>query len=138
MSHELAGPLHVIKPLALEASEQGAVHTSLTAVPVMAPDQATPLLDRYLFSTFKAAFGGRVRFIVSGGAPLSSHVEEYLATTLCTPVLQVGWAFRMCSIVTLVHASPCCSCQVLSATRSSCCKGEGQCPPSATSREQVA
>ena len=56
----------------------------------MLPDQATPLLDRYLFSTFKAAFGGRVRFIVSGGAPLSSHVEEYLATTLCTPVFQVG------------------------------------------------
>jgi hypothetical protein len=54
----------------------------------VAPGQATPLLDHYLFSTFKGAFGGRVRFIVSGGAPLSSHVEEYLATALCTPVFQ--------------------------------------------------
>ena len=52
--------------------------------------QATPLLDRYIFSTFKSAFGGRVRFIVSGGAPLSTHVEEYLAVTLCTPVFQAS------------------------------------------------
>lgn len=51
--------------------------------------QATPLLDKYIFSPFKAAFGGRVRFIVSGGAPLSTHVEEYLTTALCTPVFQV-------------------------------------------------
>ena len=52
--------------------------------------QATPLLDKYIFSTFKSAFGGRVRFIVSGGAPLSTHVEEYLAVTLCTPVFQAS------------------------------------------------
>ena len=51
--------------------------------------QATPLLDKYIFSTFKSAFGGRVRFIVSGGAPLSTHVEEYLTTVLSTPVFQV-------------------------------------------------
>lgn len=51
--------------------------------------QATPLLDKYIFSTFRSAFGGRVRFIVSGGAPLSTHVEEYLTTALCTPVFQV-------------------------------------------------
>ena len=56
--------------------------------------QATPLLDKYIFSTFKSAFGGRVRFIVSGGAPLSTHVEEYLTTVLCTPVFQV----RPCNI----------------------------------------
>jgi hypothetical protein len=52
--------------------------------------QATPLLDRFLFSTFKKAFGGRVRFIVSGGAPLSTHVEDFLKVTLCTPVFQVS------------------------------------------------
>ncbi|BDA46672.1 Long chain acyl-CoA synthetase 3 [Coccomyxa sp. Obi] len=51
-------------------------------------NRATPLLDKYLFNTFKKAFGGRVRFIVSGGAPLSTHVEEYLKVTLCTPVFQ--------------------------------------------------
>lgn len=55
--------------------------------------QATPLLDKYLFNTFKKAFGGRVRFIVSGGAPLSTHVEEYLKVTLCTPVFQARTRF---------------------------------------------
>jgi long-chain acyl-CoA synthetase len=60
------------------------------AIPMCFLLQATPLLDKYIFSTFKSAFGGRVRFIVSGGAPLSTHVEEYLAVTLCTPVFQAS------------------------------------------------
>lgn len=51
--------------------------------------QAAPLLDKLLFKPFKAAFGGRVRFIVSGGAPLASHVEDYLQAALCCPVFQV-------------------------------------------------
>ena len=61
--------------------------------------QATPLLDKYLFSAFKSAFGGRVRFIVSGGAPLSTQVEEYLATVLCTPVFQVHPRSIACSLI---------------------------------------
>lgn len=52
--------------------------------------QSAPLLDKLLFKTFKQAFGGRVRFIVSGGAPLASHVEDFLAVTLCAPVFQAG------------------------------------------------
>lgn len=51
--------------------------------------QAAPLLDALLFKTFKQAFGGRVRFIVSGGAPLATHVEQFLTVTLCAPVFQV-------------------------------------------------
>lgn len=57
--------------------------------------QATPLLDRYLFSTFKKAFGGRLRFIVSGGAPLSGSVEDYLVVALSVPVLQVRAALAL-------------------------------------------
>lgn len=81
--------------------------------------QATPLLDRYLFSTFKKAFGGRVRFIVSGGAPLSTHVEEYLKVTLCTPVFQVGYPSshatllfhpRRCRPVLLLSTEAACGC----------------------------
>lgn len=52
------------------------------------PARAAPLLDKLLFKPFKAAFGGRVRFIVSGGAPLASHVEDYLQAALCCPVFQ--------------------------------------------------
>ncbi|KAK9812539.1 hypothetical protein WJX73_007361 [Symbiochloris irregularis] len=49
---------------------------------------ASPFLDSTLFKPFKKAFGGRVRFIVSGGAPLAKHVEEYLAASLGAPVFQ--------------------------------------------------
>ena len=50
--------------------------------------QATPLLDYVLFNRFRTGFGGRVRFIVSGGAPLSTSVAEFLAVALCSPVFQ--------------------------------------------------
>ena len=49
--------------------------------------QAAPWLDGILFKKFKQAFGGRVRFIVSGGAPLATHIEEYLAVRAVLPRL---------------------------------------------------
>ena len=55
--------------------------------------QASPLMDRVVFKKTKAAFGGRVRFVVSGGAPLGPSVEEFLNITLCCPVLQVRQFF---------------------------------------------
>jgi long-chain acyl-CoA synthetase len=36
----------------------------------------------------KRALGGHVRIVISGGAPLSSHVEEYLRVVMCAPILQ--------------------------------------------------
>jgi hypothetical protein len=36
----------------------------------------------------KARLGGSVRVIVSGGAPLAPHVEEFLKVTMCAPVVQ--------------------------------------------------
>ena len=36
----------------------------------------------------KAALGGEVRIIVSGGAPLAPHIEDFLKVTLCSPVVQ--------------------------------------------------
>lgn len=51
--------------------------------------QMSPLIDRTILKTVKQAFGGRVRFVVSGGAPLGPSVEEFLNITLCCPVLQV-------------------------------------------------
>ena len=55
--------------------------------------QASPLMDRIVFKKTKAAFGGRVRFVVSGGAPLGPSVEEFLHIALCCPVLQVRQDF---------------------------------------------
>ncbi len=51
--------------------------------------QATPLFDKLVFSKVKARLGGRVKLIVSGGAPLAGHVEEFLKVTMCAPVVQV-------------------------------------------------
>eukprot|EP00889_Picochlorum_renovo_P003946 jgi/Picre1/30976/NNA_006334.t1 len=41
----------------------------------------------YVFQQLKKALGGHVRFIVSGGAPLAAHVEDF-GTVCLAPVLQ--------------------------------------------------
>ncbi len=80
--------------------------------------QATPLLDKFIFAPFKSAFGGRVRFIVSGGAPLSTHVEEYLTTALSTPVFQVGPFLHM-SVTSLCLLKVCMTLHIIRPAR--CC-----------------
>ncbi len=46
-------------------------------------------MDQLVFKKIRAAMGGRVRFIVSGGAPLAPHVEDFCNVAL-GPLLQVG------------------------------------------------
>ena len=61
------------------------------AVPPESPpciSQASPLFDKLVFSKLKEALGGRVRIIISGAAPLSSHVEEFLKVCMMTKVCQ--------------------------------------------------
>lgn len=50
--------------------------------------QASPLFDKLVFSKVKAALGGKVRLILTGGAPLARHVEDFLKVTMCCPVVQ--------------------------------------------------
>lgn len=50
--------------------------------------QASPLFDKVVFGKVKAALGGEVRIIVTGGAPLARHVEDFLKVTMCCPVVQ--------------------------------------------------
>ena len=49
-----------------------------------------PIVDNMVFSTVQQRLGGRVRIIVSGGAPLAEHVETFLKVTMCCPVAQVS------------------------------------------------
>lgn len=42
----------------------------------------------YYFSKDKEQAGGRIRLIISGGAPLSSEIEEFLRVTCCCFVVQ--------------------------------------------------
>jgi long-chain acyl-CoA synthetase len=48
-----------------------------------------PIWDSLIFSRTAERMGGRVKLIVSGGAPLSGEVQEFLAACFCCPVLQV-------------------------------------------------
>lgn len=53
-------------------------------------DKSAPLLDKLVFDKIKQGFGGRVRLMLSGAAPLPQHVEEFLRVTCCT-VLSQGY-----------------------------------------------
>ncbi|KAK6251435.1 hypothetical protein SCA6_005440 [Theobroma cacao] len=50
--------------------------------------EASPICDKVVFSKVKQGLGGRVRIILSGAAPLSAHVEEFLRVVACCHVLQ--------------------------------------------------
>ncbi|XP_042034028.1 long chain acyl-CoA synthetase 4-like [Salvia splendens] len=49
---------------------------------------ASPMSDKVVFSKIKQGLGGNVRIILSGAAPLASHVEEYLKIVTGSYVLQ--------------------------------------------------
>jgi long-chain acyl-CoA synthetase len=51
-------------------------------------DAASKLFDKLLFNKVRMGLGGRVRLVISGAAPLSGHVEEFLRVIMCAPVLQ--------------------------------------------------
>ncbi|KAL8555944.1 hypothetical protein ACS0TY_003675 [Phlomoides rotata] len=53
-------------------------------------DEASPLLDKLVFDKIKQGFGGRVRLMLSGAAPLPKHIEEFLRVTCCC-VLSQGY-----------------------------------------------
>jgi long-subunit acyl-CoA synthetase (AMP-forming) len=52
--------------------------------------QASKISDAVVFNKIKQKLGGRVRVILTGGAPISAHVEEFLRVTMCAPLVQVG------------------------------------------------
>eukprot|EP00798_Chlamydomonas_sp_ICE-L_P002723 gene2723-12596_t len=51
-------------------------------------DKASVISDMLVFKKIKAKLGGRVRLIVTGGAPMSQPVEEFLRVAMCAPVTQ--------------------------------------------------
>ena len=50
--------------------------------------QTSPILDRIVFSKIAAKMGGRVRYLLSGGAPLSADTQRFINIAFCVPVLQ--------------------------------------------------
>ncbi|KAL9230950.1 hypothetical protein vseg_006233 [Gypsophila vaccaria] len=49
---------------------------------------AAPIFDKIVFNKVKEALGGKVRLILSGAAPLATHVETFLRVVACCYVLQ--------------------------------------------------
>ncbi|XP_058113253.1 long chain acyl-CoA synthetase 4-like [Magnolia sinica] len=50
--------------------------------------EAALLFDKVVFSQVKKGLGGKVRLILSGAAPLATHVEAFLRVVACAHVLQ--------------------------------------------------
>ncbi|EFA84511.1 fatty acyl-CoA synthetase [Heterostelium album PN500] len=49
---------------------------------------STPIWDKILFSKTQEKLGGRVKFILSGSAPLDPKIAEFLIACFCCPVVQ--------------------------------------------------
>ncbi|GJT00747.1 long chain acyl-CoA synthetase 1 [Tanacetum coccineum] len=56
----------------------------------------------------KNRLGGRIRLMVSGGAPLSSEIEEFLRVTSCAFVLQGYGMTETCGLATLRYPDKMC------------------------------
>ncbi|KAJ9171699.1 hypothetical protein P3X46_015023 [Hevea brasiliensis] len=69
---------------------------------------ASPLADLLAFRKVKARLGGRLRLIVSGGAPLSAEVEEFLRVTTCAFVLQGYGLTETCGPITIAFPDEMC------------------------------
>jgi len=55
----------------------------------------TPLINRFVFNKIKRMMGGRLRFLLVGGAPLSPETQEFAANCLDCRVYQ-GYAATEC------------------------------------------
>jgi long-chain acyl-CoA synthetase len=49
---------------------------------------ATPLIDKLIFKKVRSLLGGRIRMMLSGGAPLSSATQLFMNICFCCPVGQ--------------------------------------------------
>uniref|UniRef100_A0A914WWP9 long-chain-fatty-acid--CoA ligase n=1 Tax=Plectus sambesii TaxID=2011161 RepID=A0A914WWP9_9BILA len=48
----------------------------------------SPFLDRIVFKRIRALLGGKVRGVLSGGAPLSGETQRFMNICFCCPVIQ--------------------------------------------------
>ena len=61
------------------------------------------VMVRLVFKSIRALLGGRVRAILSGGAPLSPSTHEYLRAVLGVDLLQVS---MMVAMILILYSFP--------------------------------
>ncbi|XP_023342990.1 long-chain-fatty-acid--CoA ligase 4 [Eurytemora carolleeae] len=64
--------------------------------------EITPVMDRLIFRAVRNLIGGRVRVILTGGAPLSPESHDYIRTCMGCPVLQGYGLTETCACATLM------------------------------------
>ncbi|KAI9082687.1 hypothetical protein K1719_035556 [Acacia pycnantha] len=69
---------------------------------------ASPLADLLAFRKINARLGGRIRLLISGGAPLSFEVEEFLRVASCAAVCQGYGLTETCGSATLCYIDEMC------------------------------
>ncbi|KAK4793938.1 hypothetical protein SAY86_011932 [Trapa natans] len=69
---------------------------------------ASPLADLLAFRKVKARLGGRLRLLLSGGAPLSPEVEEFLRVTCCAFVVTGYGLTETCGAATVGYPDEMC------------------------------
>jgi len=67
----------------------------------MSRGYSTPILDKTIFAKFKQQVGGKVRYILSGGAPLSRETHQFLRLAFSARVIQGYGLTETCGICTL-------------------------------------
>lgn len=62
-------------------------------------------MDAVVFSKIKERLGGRVRLILSGAAPLSAELHEFLEICFCAPVVQGYGLSETCAVTSVPDES---------------------------------
>lgn len=67
-------------------------------------DPTLPMYDRLVFNKFKAAVGGKVRFMLTGSAPISKDVINFLKVAICVPIYEGYGQTETCAGSTLTFS----------------------------------
>lgn len=89
-------------PPALQVAFKIAMHLKRRAYMAGKP---SPVLDKVIFKKVQMKFGGNLKLMLSGGAPLSKDTQMFINLTLGVPVLQGYGLTETCASGTLCHPS---------------------------------
>ncbi|GAN07063.1 long-chain-fatty-acid- ligase 1 protein [Mucor ambiguus] len=71
----------------------------------------TGLLDKVVFNNVKKQLGGRLRYCLSGGAPVSAETQEFLSLAVC-PILQGYGMTESCGMCAIMAPEQWALCEV--------------------------